>query len=266
MSFKEVVDAVSASLQKNAPVILTGIGITGCAAAVVLGIVATPRALEIIKKKEEEKGDKLTKKEVVQACWKNYIPTAVAFVGGAGCVIGGQVISTNRAKAFEHFLWISQTAALEYQAAVKEAIGEEKERLITEKFQKDYDEKHLSKTEVSPITGSPIIVSSMSDSILCYDEYSDREFISSLQELENIDIWVRKRLSDTNEQTVSLHDYYMQFSDNNFRPRENDEDLGWNCRDHFSLKHNMADINKRGIPRIVVTFREKPHANYSDWS
>ena len=258
----DVSKSIGEFVQRNAPTILLTVGITGSAIAVVLGVAETPKALEIIKEKEAEKKAPLTKTEKVKACWKVYLPSALVFTGSAGCLIGSQVLNNRKISVLASVAHMSETALLEYKNAVINAIGEEKEKQITQTFEQKMDEKPTWTGK----NGQTIIIPSMNDLILCYDQYSDREFVASQQEIEEIDIWVRKQLSDTNEQTVSLHDYYMQYSDNNFIAREGDEEIGWNCRDNFGLVHNRADINKYGQPRLIVSFKEKPHSNYSNWN
>ena len=65
-------------LKKYSPTILTGVSIIGVITTTILGIKATPKALKLINEAKNEKGDKLTNKEIVKVAWKPYIPTAIS--------------------------------------------------------------------------------------------------------------------------------------------------------------------------------------------
>ena len=84
------------TMRKHSPAILTGIGIAGMAAAAVMAVRATPKALRMVDDKEIEDGKRLTTSEIVKTTWKCYIPAAVTGVCSAACIIGASSISARR--------------------------------------------------------------------------------------------------------------------------------------------------------------------------
>ena len=79
-------------LKKNSSAILLGMGIASFFSAIITTATQTQKAVKLIEQKEEEKGEKLTKKEVVKHTWKLYlIPIILASVG-TGTVIGSKYI------------------------------------------------------------------------------------------------------------------------------------------------------------------------------
>ena len=69
------IKAIRGFIVKNAPQILTGIGISGMIGSTVLAVKATPKALELLNDKREELNtDTLTFKETIATAWKPYIP------------------------------------------------------------------------------------------------------------------------------------------------------------------------------------------------
>ena len=64
-------------IKKNAPTILTCIGAAGVVTTTVMAVKATPKALEILKDAEEEKGEKLTKWEKINVAGPVYIPAVI---------------------------------------------------------------------------------------------------------------------------------------------------------------------------------------------
>lgn len=76
---------------KHGSTILTIIGSTGVVVTTLLGIKATPKALEIIK--EEENNNQLTLKDKVKLTWKEYIPTIISGVGTVSCIFGANILN-----------------------------------------------------------------------------------------------------------------------------------------------------------------------------
>ena len=68
-------------LKRSSPTILTCLGAIGVVATSVLAVKATPKAMDIIRAHEgtDHEGNYYgpTKLEVIQSCWKCYIPAAL---------------------------------------------------------------------------------------------------------------------------------------------------------------------------------------------
>lgn len=136
-SVPKFIKSVQKSISKHSPEILTAAGIAGMATTVVLAVKSTPKALKQIEDAEKEKGEKLTKVEVVKATWKTYVPTALTGVASAACVIGANSVHTRRQAALYSAYKLSETAYTEYREKVKEEVGEKKEKEIQEKVSQD---------------------------------------------------------------------------------------------------------------------------------
>ena len=74
---KNIIKTVGAAVSKHAPELLTAFGIANMFTGVVLAVRATPKALDILDKAEEEKGGELSKTEIIADTWKVYIPAAL---------------------------------------------------------------------------------------------------------------------------------------------------------------------------------------------
>ena len=80
-------------LRCNSSTILTCIGAVGVVATAVMAVKATPRALECIEEAREEKGEELTKFEVVNVAGPAYIPAVITGAATVACIFGANVIS-----------------------------------------------------------------------------------------------------------------------------------------------------------------------------
>lgn len=136
-SVPKFIKTVQKSISKHSPEILTAVGIAGMATTVLLAVKATPKALKQIDDAEKEKGEKLTKVEVVKTTWKTYLPTALTGVASAACVIGANSVHTRRQAALYSAYKLSETAYSEFREKVKEEVGEEKTKEIQEKVSQD---------------------------------------------------------------------------------------------------------------------------------
>lgn len=119
-------------LGRNASTILTCMGAGGMIGTVVLAIKATPEA-----KKKIEKAHAETKKEIVEACWKDYIPTAAAGIGTLVCFFGANALNRKQQASL-----ISAYAALDktfrkYRAKVDDIFGKGADKAVMHEVEKD---------------------------------------------------------------------------------------------------------------------------------
>ena len=125
------------TMRKHSPAILTGIGIAGMAAAAVMAVRATPKALRMVDDREIEDEKRLTTSEIVKTTWKCYIPAAVTGVCSAACIIGASSISARRNAALVTAYTISETALKEYKDKAVEVVGPKKEQAIRDAVAKE---------------------------------------------------------------------------------------------------------------------------------
>lgn len=71
----------------KAPAIFTGLALVGAIATPVAAVMATPKALDDMDLAYEEKGEPLTKFEVVKATYKHYIPAVASAAMTVACIV-----------------------------------------------------------------------------------------------------------------------------------------------------------------------------------
>mgnify|MGYP003298639023 CR=1 FL=1 len=119
-------------LGRNASTILTCIGAGGMIGTVVLAVKATPEA-----KKKIEEAHAETTKEIIEACWKDYIPTAAAGIGTLVCFFGANALNRKQQASL-----ISAYAALDktfrkYRKKVDDIFGEGADKAVMHEVEKD---------------------------------------------------------------------------------------------------------------------------------
>lgn len=112
---KNIIKTVGAAVSKHAPELLTAFGIANMFTGVVLAVRATPKALDILDKAEEEKGGELSKTEIIADTWKVYIPAAAFCLVSVVCFISSNAVNKNRCAALTAAYTLSETAFREYK-------------------------------------------------------------------------------------------------------------------------------------------------------
>ena len=79
--------------KKNSSTILTCIGAIGVAATAVMAVKATPKAIAMLDKAKEEKGEELTKLETFKVAAPAYIPATVVGVSTIACIFGANILN-----------------------------------------------------------------------------------------------------------------------------------------------------------------------------
>lgn len=179
--------------------ILSGVGVVGTAA---LAIKATPEAcsivddlvydqyLEHVETTEDEQGywewlsvkcdgDKgqsfigraklCTKKEIIQATWKCYIPAAAVCLGTLACIAGGTILNKQSQASLAGAYALVSESYKRFRKSTKKIFGEDAEEKVDmntsyESFESDKMAKEIS-------LGN--------EEILCYDVHSHRYFPST---------------------------------------------------------------------------------------
>lgn len=246
--------SVQTTVTKHAPEILTAIGISGMATAIVLGVEATPKALKLIEeKKQETKAEKLPPIDVVKATWKCYIPTVITAGLSTVCLIRSCSVGIRRNAALATAYKISETALSEYREKVVETIGEKKEKTVREKV----DKEHITK---NPVSKSEVIVTE-SGTTLCYDHLSGRYFNSNIERIKKAVNELNRRM--LSENYISLNEFYDELGLDHIGLGEV---LGWNIDKNLIDIDFSSQIADDGRPCIVVDYRTPPRYGFSSYT
>lgn len=235
-------------VKQNAPELLIGIGISGFIGSIFRAVKATNKSYPVLKEKEEEKGEPLTKKEKIKAVGKNYIPTVVMATGSTACVISGAIIKTKRYAALSAAYAITDATLREYTTKVREVVGDKKERVIHDEIAKD-------KVKENPPTKEVVVTG---DGSLCYESISGRYFKSDIEKIRKAENKLNKEMLSC--MYVSLNDFYYEIG---LETTAMGDNLGWNLN-----KDGMVEVIFSSIltadekPCLVIDYRIMPKYDY----
>ena len=248
-NLKNMLGASKIFVDKHSPEILTSVGIAGMVTSTILAVRATPRALDLIEdKKDELDTNELTKREIVQACWKCYLPAIITGGAAITCIVGASRINSRRNVMLATAYNLTERALTEYKDKVVEVIGEEKEKEIREEIAKD-------RIERKPMTD--VVFMSEKGNTLCYDSISGRYFKSDAEKIRKAENLLNKQLMG--ETYVSLNDFYdyigLPYTQIGF-------DLGWKFDgDMIEIAFDTC-LNEDDQPCLVLDYSIEPKYDY----
>lgn len=110
---------------RNASTILTCLGGVGVVATTILAVKATLKALQLMEEAKEEKGEELSKWEIVKVAGPRYIPTVLVGAGTLACIFGANVLNKRQQAALMSAYTLLDSSYKQYQQKVKEIYGED---------------------------------------------------------------------------------------------------------------------------------------------
>ena len=246
-------------LKKYSPEILAGTAVVGVVTTTVTACKATLKANDILKEKTEEKGEELTKKEIILAATHCYIPTI--FLGGAtiGCIVASSIFNKRRydnaVASFSLAYTTLNSAFKEYKAKVAEVYGEDGEKEIR---------KSLTKSNYKIEDVAHMVNKFDEDVSLFYDPISKRYFNSTMTDMMYASWELNRKFSTDGE--VSLNYYY-----NVLGLEETDIGYiwGWTWVIHWEMYgHTWIDITFEptilddGMVCYILDYSVEPSENY----
>lgn len=268
---KQVAKNLEGIFQKNSPTILTGVAVAGLFSTVVLAVRATPKAILLMDEDAERRYSNgevlklypediklvtssmlLTKKQIIQATWKCYIPAAAVGTATIACIIGANSINLRRNAALASVYSITEAAFKEYQAKVTETLGKGKEIKIRDEIAKD-------RIANNPVSNTEVIFTGKGE-VLCLDAISGRYFKSDVQSIKRVENEQNRILRD--EMYVSLNDVYYELG---LKPTKLGDELGWNIDRGYIEFDFSSQITDEGTPCLVLDYTLSPKFKYGDY-
>jgi len=120
--------------------LLTCIGAIGVIATSVMAVKATPKATRLLEASEKEKGEKLTKMEMVKIAGPAYIPAALVGVSTIACIFGANILTKHNQASLASAYALLDRSYKEYRNKVNALYGEEADDEVRAKVACDYYE------------------------------------------------------------------------------------------------------------------------------
>ena len=239
-------------LKRNSSTILTCVGTVGVVATSFMAVKATPKAMKLLQKAEEEKGEELTKFEKVKVAGPAYIPATIMGVSTIACIAGANVMNKRQQASMASAYALLNNSYKEYKAKVAAMYGEEKEEEIREEIAKDhYDGKGVTN----------------SNNVLFYDEFSQRYFESTIEKVQKAEYYLNRDMAMRDY--AYLNEFYEWLGIDTI---ESGWKLGWSigcCLDLYwqnwiDFDHSKVTLDD-GTECIKILMFQEPIPDFEDY-
>ena len=156
-------------LKRNSSTILTCVGAAGVVSTSVMAVKATPKALSLLEKAKEEKGENLTKLETVKIAGPAYIPAVIVGVSTIACIFGANILNKRQQAALMSAYALIDNSYKEYKSKVEELYGDGINSQIQNEIAKDKYEEN----DISVNNGKELF----------FDAFSSRYFESTMEDV-----------------------------------------------------------------------------------
>ena len=235
-------------VKRNSATILTCVGAAGVIVTTVTAVKATPKAMLLLEKAKEEKGEELTKVETVKIAAPVYIPTMILGATTLACIFGANVLSKKGQASLMSAYALADSSYKDYRKKVDELYGEEAGSKVRAEIAKDkYNE-------------NPIQVED--GKRLYYDMYSEQYFESTPFQVQLAEYELNKTLML--EDAAYLNEWYGHLGIDQL---EHGYDFGWTTGSNMdNYWQTWIDFNHEkvvmddGLECIIISFAQEPYS------
>lgn len=227
-------------LLRNSPTILTFLGAAGVVATSIAAAKATPKAMALLEKTKEEKGEELTKLEMVKVAGPAYIPAVAIGASTIACIFGANALNKKTQASIMSAYALLDTSYKQYKSKVKELYGENSDRNVKKEIAKDKfkdNDIHIN-----------------NEKILFFDFYSLRYFEST----ERLVLKAENRVNELLKLygRASLNDFYESLG---MPTAYTGYELWWNVQKCPSVEftHDITTMDD-GLECCVISMSVEP--------
>ena len=247
-------------LDKNSPVILTGMALVGLGASAWYTYKGTQKAtVAIIEAREytsadgvEFTPDDLTNQAKFLLTYKFYIPAATAVLGTGACMIMATKIGLNRTAALGAALVVAERGNEQYRDKVKELLGENKHIKVSDEVAKDQIAA-MPAGSFPPITGGEQWF---------VDAWSGRKFPSTMERMNRAINEVNRDMNRDGYATLS--DFYNSIG---LDVIQESDVIGWGVdpgKADRLLDLTYTSVLKDGQAVVSFSFNRNPMPSFQD--
>lgn len=247
-------------LKKHSSTILTCIGAIGVVGTAVTAVRATPEAVRLIEQTEYEKGEELTKLEIVKLVGPAYIPSILIGASTITCIFGANALNKRQQAALVSAYALVDNSYKEYRAKVKELFGEEADIKVREAIAKDHcEDKLVYCPGCNPINTN-------GERHLFYEEYRGKYFESTMEAVINAEYHFNRNFAMRGYANLNEFYEFLGLSET----KEGDV-LGWNSWElmegglssWIDFDHHKTELED-GIECYMISMPIPPVANYEE--
>ena len=245
-------------LKHHSSTILTCVGAVGVIATAITVATATPKAIKILEKAKEEKGEDLSKLESLVAAGPVYIPSVAIGASTIACIFGANVLNKRQQAAITSAYALMDNSYKKYRSKLQEMYGEEVDAQIREAIVMD-DCKDIDVW--APGCGA---IDRKGERRVF--EFNGRYFESTMESVINAEYHFNRNFSLRGD--ASLNEFYEFLG---LSTTEEGSALGWSCGQLIEdYETTWIDFDHRpitlegGIECFIITTQIDPIIDYEN--
>lgn len=223
-------------------------------ATTVMAVKATPKALTLLEEAKEQKGEDLTKLEVIKVAGPAYIPAVITGAATLACIFGAHMLSKRQQAALMSAYALLDNSYKEYKAKIGELYGEDAHGRIRESIAKDkYEEDDIKVDD---------------DKQLFYDNFSGRYFESTIEAVQSAEYRINRHL--VMRDYAYLNEFYAELD---IPGIESGYEYGWTpggnlakyWQSWIDFTHEKVVMDD-GLECIIIVMQGEPYLGFEDFA
>ena len=246
---------------RNASTVLTCLGGVGVVVTSVMAVKATPKALKKIETAEQEKGEGLSKWEIVKATGTTYIPTILVGASTIACIFGSNILSKRRQANLASAYALLNESYKQYQNKVKELYGEDAHQEIMDAIAAEKAENMAVQAPGYVNNNRLYVDEKCGETRLFYDEYGDRFFETTLEQVISAEYHLNRNY--TLRGYTVLNEFYDFLG---LEPTDYGSEVGWVANDDgkYWIEFHHQEINIKGVDCILISMPFAPDLEWQE--
>lgn len=209
---------VGRQLYRSSPTILTVVASVGVIVTTITAVRATPKAVKLLKEAEAEKGENLTKVEIIRVAGPSYIPSALLGISTIVCIFGANALNQKKQTSLMSAYAMLNESYKQYRKSAKIVYGEDADGKIHAEMAKDA----MVHTYDWGYQVYNMDMDSESERLLFYDLSSKKYFRTTMAAVLNAQYHVNRNLAIRGD--CSLNEYLSFLGVEGI---DGGDDLGW---------------------------------------
>lgn len=209
---------VGRQIYRSSPTILTVVASIGVIITTITAVRATPKAIKLLKEAELEKGENLTKVEIIRVAGPSYIPSALLGISTIVCIFGANALNQKKQASLMSAYAMLNESYKQYRKSAKIVYGEDADDKIHAEMAKDA----MVSTYDWGYQVYNMDMDSESERLLFYDLSSKKYFRTTMATVLNAQYHVNRNLSIRGN--CSLNEYLSFLGVEGI---DGGDDLGW---------------------------------------
>lgn len=240
-------------MKRNSSTILSCVGALGVVGTAVTASQAGTKAAKLLEEAKQDKGEDLTKIEVVKVAGPVYITPILLGTSTIACILGANILNKRQQAALISAYALLDNSYKDYKLKVQELYGEDANIKVKQEIAKDnYEEEDIELDDGKQ---------------LFYDELGQRYFESTIEDVQKAEYYINRDIHMRG--WAELNEFY-EYLDIEQIP--GGEALGWSEGGNLAhywqawvdFNHHKVELED-GLECIILTMFQEPYVNWESY-